>query len=51
MKVTSLFVALTTEPDSGGFVHVAHPYCYRCPLGLDHPSRRMVNAARAPWRR
>ena len=22
------------EPFSGDFVHVAHPYCYRCPFGL-----------------
>jgi adenosylmethionine-8-amino-7-oxononanoate aminotransferase len=26
------------EPFSGDFVHVAHPYCYRCPFGLSYPS-------------
>jgi taurine-pyruvate aminotransferase len=26
------------EPFSGDFVHVAHPYCYRCPFGLNYPS-------------
>ncbi|HTV44019.1 MAG TPA: aminotransferase [Stellaceae bacterium] len=26
------------EPFSGDFVHVAPPYCYRCPFGLDYPS-------------
>jgi len=26
------------EPFSGDFVHVAHPYCYRCPFGLTYPS-------------
>jgi len=26
------------EPFSGDFVHVAPPYCYRCPFGLSHPS-------------
>ena len=26
------------EPYSGDFVHVAHPYCYRCPFGLEYPS-------------
>jgi adenosylmethionine-8-amino-7-oxononanoate aminotransferase len=26
------------EPFSGDFVHVAPPYCYRCPLGLSYPS-------------
>ena len=26
------------EPYSGDFVHVAHPYCYRCPFGLTYPS-------------
>jgi taurine-pyruvate aminotransferase len=26
------------EPYSGDFVHVAHPYCYRCPFGLSYPS-------------
>ncbi len=30
------------EPFSGDFVHVAHPYCYRCPLGLDYPSCGMA---------
>jgi adenosylmethionine-8-amino-7-oxononanoate aminotransferase len=25
-------------PFSGDFVHVAHPYCYRCPFGLSYPS-------------
>ena len=30
------------EPYSGDFVHVAHPYCYRCPLGLDYPSCGMA---------
>ena len=24
-------------PFSGDFVHVAHPYCYRCPFGLSYP--------------
>ena len=26
------------EPFSGDFVHVAPPYCYRCPFGLNYPS-------------
>jgi taurine-pyruvate aminotransferase len=26
------------EPFSGDFVHVAQPYCYRCPFGLSYPS-------------
>jgi taurine-pyruvate aminotransferase len=26
------------EPYSGDFVHVAPPYCYRCPFGLTYPS-------------
>ena len=26
------------EPFSGNFVHVAPPYCYRCPFGLTYPS-------------
>jgi adenosylmethionine-8-amino-7-oxononanoate aminotransferase len=26
------------EPFSGDFVHVAQPYCYRCPFGLTYPS-------------
>jgi len=26
------------EPYSGDFVHVAPPYCYRCPFGLSYPS-------------
>jgi len=26
------------EPFSGDFVHVAPPYCYRCPFGLSYPS-------------
>jgi adenosylmethionine-8-amino-7-oxononanoate aminotransferase len=26
------------EPFSGDFVHVAQPYCYRCPFGLSFPS-------------
>jgi len=26
------------EPFSGNFVHVAPPYCYRCPFGLSYPS-------------
>jgi taurine-pyruvate aminotransferase len=26
------------EPYSGDFVHVAPPYCYRCPFGLAYPS-------------
>jgi len=26
------------EPYSGNFVHVAQPYCYRCPFGLSYPS-------------
>jgi adenosylmethionine-8-amino-7-oxononanoate aminotransferase len=26
------------EPYSGNFVHVAPPYCYRCPFGLSYPS-------------
>ena len=26
------------EPYSGDFVHVAQPYCYRCPFGLSYPS-------------
>jgi taurine-pyruvate aminotransferase len=26
------------EPYSGDFVHVAPPYCYRCPFGLKYPS-------------
>jgi taurine-pyruvate aminotransferase len=26
------------EPFSGDFVHVAPPYCYRCPFGLTYPS-------------
>jgi adenosylmethionine-8-amino-7-oxononanoate aminotransferase len=26
------------EPYSGDFVHVAPPYCYRCPFGLNYPS-------------
>jgi adenosylmethionine-8-amino-7-oxononanoate aminotransferase len=26
------------EPYSGDFVHVAQPYCYRCPFGLTYPS-------------
>lgn len=26
------------EPYSGDFVHVAPPYCYRCPFGLEYPS-------------
>jgi len=26
------------EPFSGDFVHVAHPYCYRCPFGLTYPT-------------
>ena len=26
------------EPYSGNFVHVAPPYCYRCPFGLGYPS-------------
>jgi taurine-pyruvate aminotransferase len=26
------------EPFSGDFVHVAHPYCYRCPFGLTYPN-------------
>jgi taurine-pyruvate aminotransferase len=26
------------EPFSGDFVHVAQPYCYRCPFGLNYPS-------------
>lgn len=26
------------EPYSGDFVHVAPPYCYRCPFGLHYPS-------------
>ncbi len=30
------------EPFSGDFVHVAPPYCYRCPLGLKHPSCEMA---------
>src|SRR5437588_8692147 len=25
------------EPFSGDFVHVAPPYCYRCPFGLSYP--------------
>jgi taurine-pyruvate aminotransferase len=25
-------------PFSGDFVHVAEPYCYRCPFGLSYPS-------------
>jgi adenosylmethionine-8-amino-7-oxononanoate aminotransferase len=25
------------EPYSGDFVHVAPPYCYRCPFGLSYP--------------
>jgi adenosylmethionine-8-amino-7-oxononanoate aminotransferase len=30
------------EPFSGDFVHVAPPYCYRCPFGLDYPSCGMA---------
>jgi taurine-pyruvate aminotransferase len=26
------------EPYSGDFVHIAPPYCYRCPFGLTYPS-------------
>jgi taurine-pyruvate aminotransferase len=26
------------EPYSGDFVHVAPPYCYRCPFGLSYPA-------------
>jgi taurine-pyruvate aminotransferase len=26
------------EPFSGDFVHVAPPYCYRCPFGLSYPA-------------
>jgi taurine-pyruvate aminotransferase len=26
------------EPFSGDFIHVAQPYCYRCPFGLSYPS-------------
>jgi adenosylmethionine-8-amino-7-oxononanoate aminotransferase len=26
------------EPFSGDFVHVAQPYCYRCPFGLSYPT-------------
>jgi adenosylmethionine-8-amino-7-oxononanoate aminotransferase len=26
------------EPFSGDFIHVAPPYCYRCPFGLTYPS-------------
>jgi taurine-pyruvate aminotransferase len=26
------------EPFSGDFIHVAPPYCYRCPFGLSYPS-------------
>jgi len=26
------------EPYSGDFMHVAPPYCYRCPFGLSYPS-------------
>jgi taurine-pyruvate aminotransferase len=26
------------EPYSGDFIHVAQPYCYRCPFGLSYPS-------------
>ena len=26
------------EPYSGDFIHVAPPYCYRCPFGLSYPS-------------
>src|SRR6187200_1715829 len=26
------------EPFAGDFVHVAPPYCYRCPFGLSYPS-------------
>src|ERR1700722_10087426 len=27
-----------SDPYSGDFVHVAQPYCYRCPFGLSYPS-------------
>jgi adenosylmethionine-8-amino-7-oxononanoate aminotransferase len=30
------------EPYSGDFVHVAPPYCYRCPFGLSYPSCGMA---------
>jgi taurine-pyruvate aminotransferase len=30
------------EPYSGDFVHVAPPYCYRCPFGLTYPSCRLA---------
>jgi adenosylmethionine-8-amino-7-oxononanoate aminotransferase len=30
------------EPYSGDFVHVAQPYCYRCPFGLSYPSCAMA---------
>src|SRR5262249_2612116 len=30
------------EPFSGDFVHVAPPYCYRCPFGLEYPSCGMA---------
>jgi taurine-pyruvate aminotransferase len=26
------------EPLAPGFLHVAHPYCYRCDFGLEYPS-------------
>lgn len=29
-------------PFSGDFVHVAQPYCYRCPFGLTYPSCNMA---------
>src|SRR5215467_4604806 len=30
------------DPFSGDFVHVAPPYCYRCPFGLEYPSCGMA---------
>ncbi|HEY6432578.1 MAG TPA: aminotransferase [Acetobacteraceae bacterium] len=30
------------QPYSGDFVHVAHPYCYRCPFGLTYPNCGMA---------
>ena len=39
-----LFTAYLYEPLPPGFIHVAHPYCYRCEFGLEYPSCNLLCA-------
>ena len=39
-----LFPPYLNEPMPPGFLHVAHPYCYRCEFGLEYPACELLCA-------